>query len=122
MRHSIETRLPFLDYRLVELALSLPGAAKISEGWTKHVLRKSMVGKLPESIVWRRNKLGFEAPEQLWFPRHRASMLEAVRGSALLASVCRHDQLLRDFYQLDELTQWRLYSVACWEHTFEVVA
>jgi asparagine synthase (glutamine-hydrolysing) len=122
MRHSIETRLPFLDYRLVELALSLPGVAKISEGWTKHVLRKSMVGKLPESIVWRRNKLGFEAPEQLWFPRHRASMLEAVRGSALLASVCRHDQLLRDFYQLDELTQWRLYSVACWEHTFEVVA
>ncbi len=122
MSHSIETRLPFLDYRLVELALSLPGSSKISEGWTKHVLRKSMVGKMPDSIVWRRNKLGFEAPEQLWFPRHRSSMLEAVRGSGLLASVCRHDQLVRDFYQLDELTQWRLYSVACWERTFEVVA
>jgi asparagine synthase (glutamine-hydrolysing) len=122
MSHSIETRLPFLDYRLVELSLSLPGSAKISEGWTKHVLRKSMVGKLPNSIVWRRNKLGFEAPEQLWFPRHRASMLEVVRGSELLASVCCHNQLLRDFYQLDALTQWRLYSVAHWERTFEVVA
>lgn len=122
MRHSIETRLPFLDYRLVELALSLPGSAKISEGWTKHVLRKSMVGKMPDSIVWRRSKLGFEAPEQLWFPRHRASMLELVRGSALLASLCLHDKLLRDFNRLDGLTQWRLYSVACWERTFEVVS
>jgi len=81
-----------------------------------------MVGKLPDSIVWRRNKLGFEAPEQIWFPRHRASMLEAVRGSGLLASVCRQNQLVRDFYQLDALNQWRLYSVAYWECTFDVVA
>jgi asparagine synthase (glutamine-hydrolysing) len=120
MRHSIETRLPFLDYRLVELALSLPGSAKISEGWTKHVLRKAMEGKMPDQIVWRRNKLGFEAPERLWFPRLRDSMLEAVRDSVLLASVCRHDQLLRDFDRLDALTQWRLYNVACWERAFEV--
>lgn len=122
MRHSIETRLPFLDYRLVELALSLPGSAKISEGWTKHVLRQSMAGKMPDSIVWRRNKLGFEAPERLWFARHRPAMLEAVRGSALLGAVCQHQQLLRDFGSLDALTQWRLYSVACWERAFEVGA
>jgi asparagine synthase (glutamine-hydrolysing) len=120
MWHSIETRLPFLDYRLVEMALSLPGSAKISDGWTKHVLRQAMSGKMPDSIVWRRNKLGFEAPERLWFARHRPAMLEAVRSSALLASLCRHDQLLRDFGTLDALTQWRLYSVVRWEHTFEV--
>jgi asparagine synthase (glutamine-hydrolysing) len=81
-----------------------------------------MVGKLPDSIVWRRNKSGFEAPEQLWLPRHRTAMLETVRGSELLASVCHHNQLLRDFYQLDALTQWRLYSVAHWVRIFEVVA
>lgn len=120
MRQSVETRLPFLDYRLVELSLSLPGSSKISEGWTKHVLRKAMSGKLPDSIVWRRNKFGFEAPERLWFARHRPVMQEAVRTSALLASICRHDQLLREFTTLDALTQWRLYSVACWEHVFEV--
>jgi asparagine synthase (glutamine-hydrolysing) len=121
MRHSIETRLPFLDHRLVELSLSLPGAAKISQGWTKHILRKSMAGKMPDSIVWRRNKLGFEAPERLWFSRHQASMLKSVRNSSLLASVCRHDKLTRDFDRLDPLTQWRLYSVACWESAFDVV-
>lgn len=120
MRHSIETRLPFLDYRLVELALSLPGSTKISDGWTKHVLRKSMAGKMPDSIVWRRNKMGFEAPERLWFPRHRATILSMVRGSQLLASVCRIEELLRNFDSLDELTKWRLYSVALWEHAFEV--
>jgi asparagine synthase (glutamine-hydrolysing) len=121
MRHSIETRLPFLDYRLVELALSLPGSAKISDGWTKHVLRRAMAGKMPDSIVWRRNKFGFEAPERLWFKRHRDSMRLAVRESELLASVCRRDQLLRGFDGLDSLTQWRLYSVACWERAFEVM-
>lgn len=120
MWHSIETRLPFLDYRLVELSLSLPGSAKLSKGWTKHVLRQSMAGKMPDSIVWRRNKFGFEAPQRLWFARHRPAMLEAVRGSALLGTVCRREQLLRDFGSLDALSQWRLYSVACWERTFEV--
>jgi hypothetical protein len=47
-------------------------------------------------------------------------MLEAVRGSAVLASLCRQDRLLRDYSKLDPLTQWRLYSVALWERTFEV--
>lgn len=120
MRHSIETRLPFLDYRLVELSLSLPGSVKISKGWTKHVLRQSMAGKMPDSIVWRRNKFGFEAPERLWFARHQSAMMEAVRGSALLGTVCRPEQLLREFGGIDPLTQWRLYSVACWERTFDV--
>jgi asparagine synthase (glutamine-hydrolysing) len=120
MRHSIETRLPFLDYRLVELSLSLPGSAKISDGWTKHVLRKSMQDKMPESVIWRRNKLGFEAPERLWFSRHRDSMLDAVRNSKLLASLCLTGPLIRDFNSLNALTQWRLYSVACWERAFEV--
>lgn len=122
MWHSVETRLPFLDHRLVQLSLSLPGSSKISQGWTKHVLRRVMAGRMPDNIVWRRNKFGFEAPERLWFGRHRSTMLEAVRTSELLRSVCSHDKLLREFAALDALTQWRLYSVACWERTFEVEA
>ena len=42
MRHSIETRLPFLDYRLVEFCISIPAAHKIHDGWTKYVLRRAM--------------------------------------------------------------------------------
>ena len=61
MNFSIETRLPFLDYRLVEHTLSLPAGAKIKFGWTKYVLRKAMEALLPEQVIWRKKKYGFEA-------------------------------------------------------------
>ena len=75
MRHGVETRLPFLDYRLVEFCLSLPGSLKISEGWTKFILRKSMSGKMPDSVTWRRIKFGVEAPETLCLSRQPEVML-----------------------------------------------
>ncbi|MDA9657653.1 asparagine synthetase B family protein, partial [Alphaproteobacteria bacterium] len=121
MAHSIETRLPFLDYRLVELCLSLPGSAKISEGWTKHILRKTMYKKMPETIIWRRNKLGFEAPEKIWFNNHRSIMFKNVQNSSIINSLCNKNKLMKNFNSLDTLTQWRLYSIACWEETFNVV-
>jgi asparagine synthase (glutamine-hydrolysing) len=120
MRHAIETRLPFLDYRLVEFALSLPSELKLSDGWSKNILRRAMVGKMPESIVWRRNKLGFEAPERIWLKMHYQSMLSAVGKSELLAELCDQRRLMKVFERLDKRTQWRLYSVALWEQFFKI--
>lgn len=51
--------MPFLDYRLVEFALTLPATVKINSGYTKHVLRMATAGVLPEKIRWRTGKLGF---------------------------------------------------------------
>jgi asparagine synthase (glutamine-hydrolysing) len=67
MRWSIESRLPFMDYRLVELAASLPSHQKIKEGETKHILRKAMEGLVPKRILERRDKIGFATPDELWF-------------------------------------------------------
>jgi len=61
-----EIRLPFLSHKLVEYIFSLPSNFLINEGWTKYILRKSIENKLPEQIVWRKNKIGFEAPEYKW--------------------------------------------------------
>lgn len=66
MAHGIETRLPFLDHNLVEFVFSLPSHFKIREGWTKWILRQSMEGLLPEEIVYRRDKTGFEPPQRTW--------------------------------------------------------
>ncbi len=66
MMHSIESRVPFLDYRLVEFGLSLPDEMKIKNGVTKHILRKALQKELPESIYARHSKLGFPAPENEW--------------------------------------------------------
>ena len=63
MAHSIESRVPFLDYRLVEFMLGLPDEFKLSDGITKRVLREGMSGVLPDRIRDRMDKLGFVTPE-----------------------------------------------------------
>ncbi len=66
MRFSIESRVPFLDYRFVEYAFSMPSEMKIKEGVTKYAFRKAMEGELPQSILSRYDKIGFATPEQKW--------------------------------------------------------
>jgi asparagine synthase (glutamine-hydrolysing) len=65
MAASIESRVPFLDHRLVEFAAALPERAKLRGVTTKWVLRRAMQGRLPEQIL-RRPKMGFPVPVGAW--------------------------------------------------------
>ena len=67
MWFSIESRVPFLDYRLVEKILATASNMKIRNGMTKYLLRESMKGILPEKIRLRRDKIGFDTPLCDWF-------------------------------------------------------
>lgn len=67
MWFSLEARVPFLDYRLVEMILASPGEMVIRNGMTKHLLREGMKGVLPEKIRIRRDKIGFDTPQDRWF-------------------------------------------------------
>src|SRR5262249_52782335 len=66
MAHSVESRLPFLDYRLVEFSLRCRTSLKLRDGWSKWLLRRSLANVLPDKIRLRRTKLGFNTPEQKW--------------------------------------------------------
>src|SRR5690606_31764576 len=66
MAHGREVRLPFLQHRMVSFIFSLPSSLKINNGYTKWLLRKGMEGRLPESIVWRTDKVGYEPPQKNW--------------------------------------------------------
>lgn len=66
MAHGREVRLPFLSHELVEFIFSLPASFKIRKGWTKWLLREIMKSKLPDAIVWRKDKVGFEPPQKSW--------------------------------------------------------
>lgn len=120
MAHSIETRLPFIDYRVLEAALSLPAAYKIKDGWTKWILRKGMENRMPQSITWRKNKFGFEAPEALWLTQHANEMQAAVQSSILLRDISKPEALKKNYHALDLRSKWRLYSIALWESSFGV--
>ena len=66
MAHSIESRVPFLDPRLVEFCLDLPTLFKIEGGRSKRVLREAMVEEVPEKILKRTSKLGFGGSYKSW--------------------------------------------------------
>jgi len=66
MAHGIETRFPFLDYRLANFCFALPNKFKINNGFTKKILRDVMRNKLPDSVLNRLKKKGF-TPENSYF-------------------------------------------------------
>jgi len=69
MGNSVESRLPFLDYRLVELALALPEAVKVRGGYGKWIVREAIRGKIPEKIRAARYKRNFDVEEAKWIER-----------------------------------------------------
>lgn len=66
MAHSLEMRLPFMDYRLVSYAHGLPAEWKMRGPWNKYILRESMRGRIPESVRTRPEKFGFPFPSGAW--------------------------------------------------------
>lgn len=66
MSHGVEVRLPFLQSDLVEFIFSLPSNFKIRNGFTKFILRNLMQYRLPNDIVWRTDKVGYEPPQRSW--------------------------------------------------------
>lgn len=84
MAFGIEARVPFLDYRLVELAMRLPDRLRVGNGITKVILRRAMTGILPLAIVDRRDKMGFVTPQSSWTGEAHADIAQIVRsGSAV---------------------------------------
>lgn len=86
MAWSVESRVPFLDYRLVEFALALPAEHKLRGGMTKAVLRSGLRGIVPDRVLDRRDKMGFVTPQANWMEgalgTHFAGLLEDA-GSAM---------------------------------------
>lgn len=75
MAHGREVRLPFLSHELTEFLFTLPARFKIRKGWTKWLLRESMKEKLPEEIVWRKDKVGFEPPQKQWIQHNSVQQM-----------------------------------------------
>ncbi len=63
MTFGIETRVPFLDFRLVVYLLSLPDEYKYKKGTTKRILRDALNEYLPELVKQRKDKIGFASPD-----------------------------------------------------------
>jgi len=127
MAHSIESRVPFLDYRLVEFVLGLPEEFKINNGVTKRVLREGMKGILPETIRNRMDKLGFVTPEEVWLrerspDQFRKALKEAVDSSRGVLNENANlmlEKMISGEAPFNFLI-WRLISFGAWMRGFSV--
>ncbi len=79
MAFSREVRLPFLSHELVDFSLALPMDRQINNAWTKFILRKAMEAYLPKAIVWRKDKIGYEPPQNRWLSHKK---LKALAGDS----------------------------------------
>jgi asparagine synthase (glutamine-hydrolysing) len=77
MAHSVEVRPPFLDYRLMEFAASLPGSMKIRKGRSKHILKEAVRDLLPDEII-NRPKEGFVLPIDGWLRDKLQPMVKTI--------------------------------------------
>ncbi|MBS0394338.1 MAG: asparagine synthase (glutamine-hydrolyzing) [Proteobacteria bacterium] len=123
MAASIETRVPFLDHRLVELAFRLPDDQKIRRGVGKLVLREQAAGLLPPSILTR-PKMGFPVPIARWFRAPDNPFL-----ALLLDAETRRDGLLEPAYVSERITAfqngapiqneiWAILNLEIWRREF----
>jgi asparagine synthase (glutamine-hydrolysing) len=77
MEFGIETRLPFLDYRLVEFAFALPDEERLDGVTTKAIARRALGDRVPATVLARRDKMGFETPTDLWWRGRYAQEVRA---------------------------------------------
>jgi asparagine synthase (glutamine-hydrolysing) len=127
MAYSIEARVPFLDYRLVEYALSLPTEMKIENGITKKILRTSMRGILPDVIADRQDKLGFSTDSDFWMTvdqpaDFRKLLCDAVHKSNGLISARVIDEFDSSCKNRNTIPAyiWRIICFGIWLDVFNV--
>lgn len=119
MAHGREVRLPFLSHELVQFIFSLPSDYKIKNGFTKWILRMAMKDELPQNIVWRKDKVGFEPPQKVWMKnKFLQEAIHEARKTLVNQSILKPSVLNKKIQPQDahaaENEDWRyLVAVAC---------
>jgi asparagine synthase (glutamine-hydrolysing) len=128
MAHSVETRQPFVDYRLIEYCLSLPENLFFRNGKPKRLLAEACAPYLPQLILNRRDKMGFDTPEPVWMRGQMGNyLLERICSSTTMAELVDINKV-SDAYKLyfengkgiNPNLAFRLGILAIWLDVFRI--
>ena len=122
MKNSLEVRSPLLDYRIAELAFSIPDKIKISGRKSKYILRESMQNYIPREIYQRKSKRGFSVPISKWIRKDlKHQIKESILDSKFIKLGLFNDgnvEKMIDHHnsnQFDHGPQiWSLYILSLW--------
>lgn len=127
MAHSIESRVPFLDYELAEFIFSIPLEQKIEEGRTKNILREGLKDLLPPPIYNRYSKLGFVTPEDQWLKDNEEFFYQELEKACDVLHEMIDKKRVLNWYRshvqetrMGDSTCFRIICAAHWVKVFEV--
>jgi len=126
MQQSIEIRSPFLDYRIVEFAFSLPTKYKFDMGSTKKIIRDSFRGRLPSSIVDGHEKVGFVTPFASWLQDRdfNAYVMDTIQSSSFRSKAIWNAEAIAARFRSPETNPnfpyWRILNTELWSRQYQI--
>jgi asparagine synthase (glutamine-hydrolysing) len=120
MAFSIEARLPFLDYRLVEYTFALPNEQKLLGGVAKQVYRRALSGIIPDKIRDRTSKFGFTTAQSEWFQKGTTNIFNETFNEISIGAPYQRQYVQNIFHQfLDgkvrlESIIWKVFCTERW--------
>lgn len=125
MAFSVESRVPFLDHRLVEFVFSLPSQLKIRDGLTKRVMRDAISGVIPEKIRRRARKMGFATPERHWQQKVLQPLIKEALAENRLHPFIIPDKAEAylnwlETHQILNFAPWRWLNLSLWLKAYDL--
>ena len=129
MRFSLESRLPFLDFRLVNSAFSLTNESKIEDGLSKVVLRDIAKGKIPDETLNRKDKMGFVSPQEVWQKTILKKEFDEVFEDIEINGIFNFMNSTKIYFLYEEYRKnnfsdwsliWRIYSIYKWKKVWNI--
>jgi asparagine synthase (glutamine-hydrolysing) len=125
MFHSVESRTPFADdHHLIEFSMNIPSVYKIRNGEQKHILRKAIKGILPETVIARKDKMGYLTPNNQWVNDIKPE-LKDLFNNPVLEDIMDLKKINKDFDSLFNTTAkqengklFKFISFAMWAKVF----
>lgn len=126
MANGVEIRMPFMDYRIVAFAFSLPWSSKIRNGYSKAIIREAMIPYIPRKVAFRKSKIGFNSPMVDWIKGplksffldtinsqsfKRCNLIDPLKTSEKILSVMKNDKTT--FHDGEQA--WTMISPYFWE-------
>jgi asparagine synthase (glutamine-hydrolysing) len=120
MAVSIESRVPILDYRVVELAAKIPTEIKLQGLEPKYIFKKAMKGIIPDAILQRKDKKGFPTPIQMWF-KEKPQFLRSILMDQSASSRGLFDQKeIEKLLESRDDNSWMIWSLLNVELWFKI--
>lgn len=126
MQHSVEIRSPYIDYRIMELAFSLPSAYKFDMGVTKRIIRTAFGERLPRTIINNNPKIGFATPFSTWLKddAFNAYVMDIIHSESFMKKKIWDAGRIIQMFMTKEMysgfPHWRFLNLELWGRAYGI--